>query len=172
MNGYRLIGQQLGGWTLWLLLAILPQQAAAQENLLFKGNLVEAPPCTISDDKRIDVQFKGNIAISKIDGSNYREPVPFQIQCEERASGVVWKMQLTIVAKVEFDENAIETSIPGLGIKIMLGDRIFPLNVAQKIDIDSIGQPLELAAVPVKKSGAELIDDAFSASALLIAEVY
>lgn len=69
-------------WIALLIAVTSPAPGTAGENLLFTGTLVTPPACTVSDKGgRINVDFATNIAIEKIDGDQYRQMIPYQIDC-------------------------------------------------------------------------------------------
>jgi type 1 fimbria pilin len=160
------------------LLAVLASAGshAEQPNMRFSGYLVAPPPCSVSDNgRRIDVVFKQNINTSKIDGDNYKQIVPYQIDCPGmNRPGMTWRMKLTVRGAVtEFEKAAVQSSVPDLGIKLILNNYPdFVLNTAQEIKLDASQSPPTLEAVPVKMAGSRLPPKEFTASALLIAELY
>ncbi|MBB1595788.1 fimbrial protein [Achromobacter sp. UMC46] len=156
--------------TLLALLAACPLPAAAEENMRFTGTLI-TPGCTVSDKGgRINVTFKTNIGIEKIDGENYRQTVPYQIECPGSAP---WRMKMTLVAtETKFAPPAVQTSIDDLGIQIRLNGKTFKPNEPTQIEMTDRNSPPTLEAVPVKRKGSRLPEDKFEATALLIAELY
>ncbi|MFY0479241.1 fimbrial protein [Achromobacter marplatensis] len=152
------------------LLAACPFPAAAEENMRFTGTVI-TPGCTVSDKGgRMNVVFQTNIGIEKIDGKNYQQVIPYQIQCPGSAP---WRVRMTIVAAdTTFDSAAVQTSIEDLGIQIRLNNEAFTLNVPREIEMTDRDRPPLLEAVPVKRSGSRLPEDKFEATALLIAELY
>jgi len=158
-----------------MLLTALPMTIFGSENLQFSGTLIVPPVCTVSDQGgRINVHFKQNISTKRIDGEQYRQTVGYRIDCT--AGSFVpgtWRMHLTVRAiGADFDKNAIQTSVADLGIKLILGGSNLLINQPREISIDSPTNVPVLEAVPVKRAGAELPSIEFTASALLIAEVY
>ncbi|MGH8463746.1 MAG: fimbrial protein [Pseudomonas sp.] len=153
-----------------------PGSHADAPNMNFSGYLIAPPPCTVSDQGgRIDVVFKRTLNISKIDGSNYKQTVPYQINCPgTHRPGITWRMKLTVVGNpTDFDGAAVQSSVTDLGIKLVLDNKIdFVLNVPQEIKLDAAQAPPKLEAVPVKLPGSRLPFVEFTASALLIAELY
>ncbi|MCK3863861.1 fimbrial protein [Pseudomonas sp. B329] len=154
-----------------LSVAALPLQCFGEDNLQFTGTLIAPPPCTISDKGGpINVHFEGNIAISKIDGAQYRrQAIPYQIACPGAPQTA--RMTLTLRGAVaNFDPTALKTSIDGLGIRVLLdGSAMQPHRINT---INASGTMPKLEAVPVKLIGATLPSTTFRASALLIAELY
>jgi type 1 fimbria pilin len=144
-------------------------------NMHFSGYLLTPPPCTVSSQGgRIEVVFEQTLNISKINGDNYKQTVPYQIDCPGmNRPGVSWKMRLTVVGThTDFDNAAVQTSVADLGIKLTLNNTDFTLNIPRDITLDSEQSPPKLEAAPVKLTGARLPLQDFKASALLIAELY
>lgn len=154
-----------------LLVAVLPLAGKA-DNMQFTGTLLERPLCTISDKGgRMDVRF-GNIAISRVDGEHYRRAIPYQINCPGANPNTLWRMRLTLKGKhTDFEPKVVQSSVPDLGIKVLLGGTALTPDEPRLIEISPSAMPL-LEAVPVKRAGSELPSIAFTASALLLAEFY
>jgi hypothetical protein len=152
----------------------LPLPCVGVENMKFTGNLLAPPGCTVSDKGgRIDVRFERNIAINRIDGERYRQAIPYQIECPGAAgAGITWHMRLTLLGEdVHFDPTALKTSVNDLGIRVLLGGTALIPNQPREIDVYASTPPL-LEAVPVKLTDAALPSTDFTASALLIAELF
>ncbi|MEX5609084.1 hypothetical protein ABFV58_13690 [Pseudomonas protegens] len=153
------------------MLAALPRLGFGQENVQFHGRLI-APACTVGDQgQRLEVEFKSQIAIGKIDGENYRQQVPYQVDCEgQGGAGLVWRVKLTFKGiPADFDPKVLKTSVTGLGIKLRLGDEDFAVDQSRPVNLADLPR---LEAVPVKESGVKLPNSLFSASASLMAELY
>ncbi|MBP5107436.1 hypothetical protein [Pseudomonas protegens] len=102
--------------------AALSLACMAADNMQFTGTLLEHPLCTVSDKGgRIDVRF-GNLVISRIDGEQYRKTIPYQISCPGADTTATWRMRLTLKGNhPEFEPKALQSSVPNLGIKVLLG---------------------------------------------------
>ncbi|MFP3407759.1 pilus assembly protein [Pseudomonas sp. P1B16] len=165
--------------TLYRMLAILsvgtlPLRCMSADNLQFSGTLVAPPGCTVSDKGgRIEVRFERNIAVNRINGELYRQVIPYQIECPGATNaGITWHMRLTLKgADAGFEPSALKTSVNDLGIKVLLGGTPLIPNQPRDIDVNASTPPL-LEAVPVKLAGAALPSTDFTASALLMAELY
>jgi type 1 fimbria pilin len=160
----------LSALALFALLAASPPPAAAAENMRFTGTLI-TPGCTVSDKGgRINVAFKTNLGIEKINGENYRQTIPYQIDCPGSAP---WRMKMTLIApETKFDPPAVQTSIDDLGIQIWLNGEALALNRPKTVEMTDRNRPPLLEAVPVKRPGSRLPEESFEATALLIAELY
>lgn len=141
--------------------------AAGSADMTFRGTLVEPPPCTINNSSRIDVDFGDRLGITKVDGVNYRQPMNYQITCENNANGS-WALTLSLSgAAASFDVNALQTSKPGLGVRVYQND--MPFRPGSTLPID-LANPPRLEAVPVQNAGAPLTEGAFEAWATLRAD--
>lgn len=140
--------------------------AADSPNLKLFGTLLVPPPCVISNDERIEVFFGKNVGINKVDGINYTESVNYTLVCDANLKG--WDLGLSIIGpKTQFDEVALQTNIPDLGIHLTQDGKPFKLNERIAISPDS---PPVIQAVPVKRPGSTLPEGAFEVSATLLAE--
>ncbi|MBH3423986.1 MULTISPECIES: fimbrial protein [Pseudomonas] len=146
--------------------------ACIADNMQLSGTLLVRPVCAVSDKgRRIDVSF-GNLAVSRIDGERYLKAIPYQISCPGAVIAAPWRMLLTLKGiPTVFEPKAVQSSVPDLGIKIMLGGTELIPNLPRYIQIIPTTLPL-LEAVPVKLAGSDLPSIDFNASALLLAEFY
>lgn len=143
--------------------------STASTSMALSGTLVAAPSCTIQNGERIDINFGTNIASSKVDGVNYKQPLNYTVTCQGGTSGAVVKLSLTATGSA-FDTNAIQTSIEDLGIRVYQSGpplTLFELNSSVQIDPDN---PPNLEVVPVKKPGVRLQATVFEAWATLQAD--
>lgn len=157
-----------------LSIVALPLPSVGADNLEFTGNLLAPPGCTVSDKGgRINVRFQSNIAVNRIDGELYRQAIPYQIECPGISNtGIAWHMRLTLKgAYAHFDPTALKTSEKDLGIKVLLGGTPLIPNQPREINVTTSRLPA-LEAVPIKLIGAALPSTDFTASALLMAELY
>ncbi len=157
----------------WALLAcslFLPAlQGWAADNeagLSFSGTLNEPPSCVINNGQRIEVDFGQRVGIGKVDGRNYLQTVNYRIKCEPGGNGQA--LGLTMVATASgFDNAAVPTNVPDLAVRLLLAGNAFVLN--KRVAIDAANPPT-LQAVPIKRPGAGLKPQAFSAQATLLAD--
>ncbi len=144
-----------------------PSLAAGTADMMFRGTLIEPPPCTINDGNRVDVDFGERVGINKVDGVNYRQVMNYQITCEV-AAGSNWTMTLSLTGTAAgFDKDALLSSKTDLGIRVYQNDTVFTPGSSLSIDPD---KPPRLEAVPVKRAGATLTEGAFEAWATLRAD--
>lgn len=134
------------------------------DNLTFIGHLVTPPVCTISNNARIDVNFR-DVIITRIDGNNYRQPLEYKITCDSSVRDNSMAMTLTLTGDVvDFDDAAIKTNADGLGIKIWENNQ--PFKPGSTITVDEANLPV-LEAVPVKSVSANLSEQNFEVRATL-----
>lgn len=152
----------LGG--LLILLSSLPVQAT--ENMQFRGTLLTPALCTLNGGQQIDVDFGERVGVRKVDGINYRQTVDYQLRCEPSVSGTALGLTLT-GPQASFDTATLQTSRPGLGIRLTLDDK--PFNLATRVLIDA-KSPAVLQAVPVKAPDATLEEGGFEVLATLLAD--
>lgn len=141
--------------------------AAGNAEMMFRGTLIEPPPCTINDGNRVDVNFGDRVGVNKVDGVNYRYHINYQITCDSAASGnLALKLSLSGTAAL-FDKDAIQTNKEGLGIRVYQNDKPFTPGSTIRIELNN---PPLLEAVPVKDSDKALTEGKFEAWGTLRAE--
>ena len=139
--------------------------SAASANLTFNGTLNEPPPCTIDSGSTIEVDF-GDVGTKRVDGVKYRRAVGYTIRCG--ASTLPWLLKLSVKGtETTFDNTALRTTAPDLGIRLYQNNAPFRLNTP--LDI-SLAAPPTLEVVPVKRPGSVLKAQGFTAVATLLAE--
>lgn len=151
-----------------LLAGVLSLNVMGKEGeVLFHGILQEPPPCIISNTNLIDVDFGERVGIKRVDGVNYRQPLNYQVSCEDDGS-TNWVLTLSLsgVASV-FDAAALQSNKDNLAIRVYINNKPFIPGSTVKIDLAHL--PL-LEAVPVKNAGATLIEGAFESWATLRAD--
>ncbi|MBK5439592.1 fimbrial protein [Pseudomonas sp. TH32] len=134
-------------------------------NVTFTGTLNEPPPCTIDSGSTIEVDF-GDVGTKRVDGVKYRRTVGYTIRCGP--STLPWLLRLSINGTATtFDNSAVQTSVPELGIRLFQNNLPFRLNTPLDITLSS---PPTLEVVPVKQPGSVLAPARFTAVATLLAE--
>lgn len=158
------------GWGFPLMVLMLGQAAWAVDpaggsanTINFRGVVVEAIPCTINNGQLIPLDFGQGIVIRNLDGQRYSQTIDYDIQCDD--SGVV---RLSVIGTVtQFDGAAVQTDVPGLGIRLNRGGQPFTLNSPVVINPAS---PPVLTAVPVADPVQAPSPGAFHATATLLAD--
>lgn len=147
----------------FFMMIIIKKSNAEQVN--FQGALVESLPCTINNGEIIEVNFEDNIVIRNVDGYRYSKQVPYSISCINIGS-----VRISINGtQTNFDDAAILSSIPGLGIHMSIGNGM-PLIINSYVNIINAQSPPEIRAVPVIDPKNAPLPGAFTANATLLAE--
>lgn len=150
-GGYVLLGTLLAG-AVW---------ADSSSTIQIKVTVV-APPCTINDNKAIEVEF-GDVMTTRVDGNTYRRmPVNYTLSCKSGASNAM-KLQVQGTG-ASFDGKLLKTSNAALGIKLQHGAAPFSVNTWLSFTYPN--KP-ELWAVPVKQNGVTLAGGEFTAGATM-----
>ncbi len=149
------------GFALSALLLVTPWVVQAVTTVTVKVTVVAPPPCTINDDRPIEVEF-GDVMTTRVDGSNYKMPVNYTLSCTEASSNAV-KLQVQGNG-ASFDSTVLKTDKVGLGVQLLQGDS--KLGVNNWLNFTYPNKP-ELWAVPVKQSGATLTGGEFTAGATM-----
>lgn len=156
------------GLALFPLLSLLFSLPAQSVEVNFTGTLIDNPPCTVNNSEAIAIDF-GEIGITKIDGVNYPQPLTLTLDCASTLGGdTVLSLEYDGMAANSFDIQALQTSRKGLGIRLYqsAGSQLFPINSGYSITMaGGSSTSLDLYAVPVAASGADLLEGEFTATA-------
>lgn len=161
MNGTTMSGK--AAFLLCGLLVMLPQVAvrANSVTITVKVTVLTPPPCTINDNRPIEVEF-GDVMTTRVDGDSYRMPVNYTLGCTGASSNA---MKLQVQGDgANFDGSVLKTTKTGLGIKLQQGSNKLAIN--SWLNFTYPNQP-ELWAIPVKQSGATLTGGEFTAGATM-----
>ncbi|MES3576149.1 fimbrial protein [Enterobacter cloacae] len=152
--------------TVFLLCCVFYCSSLLAIDMRFSGTLNAPPPCLINNGDVVDVDFGNDIGVNTVDGKNYLQPINYKITCE---SGLVnSNVTLTFNAiATTFDHAAVQTSLEGLGIRILIDGT--PIEFDKAMVIDPTNPPV-LQAVPVNDPEIVLHEGEFNASAMLSAE--
>ncbi len=154
-----------------LLFAMLPllADAAPSSTVTVKVTVVAPPPCTINDNRPIEVDF-GNVTTTRVDGNNYLMPVNYTINCSGSVESGM-KIQVSGTPAGFGDSSVLRTTITGLGIALKTdfggSGRMLPFDINQWWHGYNPNQPWAFWAVPVKQSGTALRGGEFTASATM-----
>ncbi|WP_449554838.1 fimbrial protein [Lelliottia amnigena] len=154
-----------------MLLAVISTGRAAQTgdslNITFQGKFILSTPCTVSNDKVIDVSF-GNISVNGVNGKDNAQVIPYSVDCHGASDDS--PLDLTITGTPEsYDDAALTTSADGLGLQIQANGQAMKLNKPLSITLGELSS-LTLTAVPVKDTAKTLTEQPFTATATLIAQ--
>lgn len=137
---------------------------AETSTLTIAGNSLTGPPCVINGDQTISVDFTDEVMTTRVDGTNYRQPVPYTLECSG-ASNNALRMQIKGV-NAGFS-YALQTSNDDLGILLSNGDRTLPVNAWINFELPE--QP-NLFATLVKRPGTQLKAGLFTAAATMVVD--
>ncbi|MBE0150343.1 fimbrial protein [Serratia sp. PL7] len=153
----------IGGLYITLLLASPLTVAAPSASLVTVTVTVQAAPCEINGGQPIEVDFGDDLITTRVDGHNYRKPVPYSLDCQGATSNA---MTLEIQGtSAGFGFNVLGTDKANLGIAMMLSDgQPIPINSPIRFTYPNV---IGLAAVPVKFPGTTPQAGGFSAGAVL-----
>lgn len=157
----RVTKHRRAGYSLAALLMVPPIITQAVTTVTVKVTVVAPPSCIINDDRPIVVEF-GDVLTTRVDGSNYRLPVNYTLDCKDVLSNAM-KLQVQ-GAGAGFDGTVLQTNKTGLGIELQQGDAKLPVN--SWLNFTYPNKP-DLWAVPVKQSGATLTGGEFTAGATM-----
>ncbi|MFK3843845.1 MULTISPECIES: fimbrial protein [Serratia] len=143
------------------LLLVLPSVTQAVTTVTVKVTVMAPPSCIINDERPIVVEF-GEVMTTRVDGSNYRLPVTYTLDCKDAPSNAM-KLQVQ-GAGADFDVEVLQTNQAGLGIELQQGDSKLPVN--SWLNFTYPNKP-ELWAVPVKQGGVTLTGGEFTAGATM-----
>ncbi|QCP59346.1 fimbrial protein [Pantoea sp. SO10] len=124
------------------------------------------PECTVNNGQQIDIDFGAQVVTTEIDGINYKQPIPANIDCK----GYVNTMRLKFQGVGSpFDGELLKTSNDALGIRFLRPDgHALPLN--NWLDYSFFSVPA-LNAVLVKDNNQILLPGDFTATAMLVIEI-
>lgn len=129
-------------------------------DMTFHGTLVEPPPCTISNNETIEVNFGNSIGVNTVDGVAHRQQVDYHLNCDVGASLDGLALQLSTASPAAFDSAAVQSSLNGLGLRMLWDGE--PADFGKMIPVDPASMPV-LEAVPVKAPDMALTEGAFEA---------
>lgn len=153
-------------WVVLLLIIVGISSAKASTLVTFKGNLIGNPPCDITgDNDPITVDFD-EVGITRIDGVNYMQDFALTVTCGNDLGNAVQLYMGYDGMNAPFDDNAIQTSLRGLGVRLYYqGDVVAPNNDDIPIVMSSGGVAnIPLSAVPVKDPTIDLFEGTFTAT--------
>ncbi|WP_447887511.1 fimbrial protein [Serratia fonticola] len=142
-----------------------PQSQADTANLNLTLTIHAPPECTLNNNQQQVVHF-GDVLLTRIDGNNYKHPVPLSLVCTNLAKN---DLSLTLQGDAtSFSSNgALKTSNDKLGVVFYVNNTRQAINQPFAINYTTL-PTLEVA--PVKDAAASYLDTDggyFSASATL-----
>ncbi|NCB59542.1 MAG: hypothetical protein EOM46_19130, partial [Gammaproteobacteria bacterium] len=126
--------------------------ALADATVNFSGTLIEAPPCVVHNNNVITVNFGNEVMTTRIDGTQYRKLIDFDLDCSMAVSSKQ-KVRITGTA-ASFDSTALAGGQSGLGIALCAMEafgRAFPIILTSAVrageKIGEVPKSLEKMAV-------------------------
>ncbi|MFV8979237.1 fimbrial protein [Serratia fonticola] len=134
--------------------------------LSINGTILIPAPCKITGQggsDQITVKFGNAVNTTALDGVNYRQLIDYSVTCD---AGINNALSLRFQGNTaDFGSGILKTDVNDLGIKITHGeDNTFPLGTLLPFSYPNLPK---LYAAPVKRPGATLKGQPFSASATL-----
>ena len=132
-------------------------------SMVITGTVVLPPPCKVNNDQQTNVEF-GDVRIDKIDGESYAiQEIPVSITCTGTPEG---QLQLSLQGSaVSTKDSVLQTSVPGLGIRMKLNQQELPLNSWVDVTPD---EDVSIVAIPITIAGNPLPAGEFTAAATLV----
>ncbi|MFT2789672.1 fimbrial protein [Serratia sp. T13T92] len=127
--------------------------------------VVAPPPCVINGGGTLEVEFGNDVLTTRVDGNNYRRPVPYSVQCSGNTNNAM-TLELQGAEAAFGGSNVLRTDKADLGIALFITDANVPLPLNTRIRFTYPAIPT-LSAVPTKRAGSTLTAGAFSAGATL-----
>lgn len=167
MKRLRIMGRQCQ-YFLWVisLMMVSPMVLA---NWAFDGTLILPPSCQLGHSDPIRVPF-GKVGVRKVDGTLFKQDIPYQLDCQGDLTQP-WNVTLTFTGTLAgsgFDNATLRANSSlnsgNLGIQIQKDGSPLELNKAFAINSST---PPVLSAVPVKRTGSNLVGDDFTATGTL-----
>ncbi|HEI8868132.1 TPA: fimbrial protein [Serratia odorifera] len=144
---------------------VLAADQGTQVNI--SATIVAPPPCVINKGKVIDVDF-GDVGVNRIDGNRYMQRLDYTVECEFLDGSRQLKMKI-VGSGAAFNANVLQTSVNGLGIKLLADGKALNINSAFSIDYANLPK---LDAVPVKNAASTLTEGEFSSGATMLVDYF
>ncbi|MBH1931206.1 fimbrial protein [Serratia rubidaea] len=138
---------------------------AITTNVTVKAVVLAPPPCEINKGLTIVVDFKNDVMTNQVNGSNYRQPIPYSVSCSGNTTNAM-TLQIQGTGAGFGNGNVLSTNQSNLGIALFHSSTNTPLILNKPISFTYPAIPA-LSAAPIKRSGSTLTAGAFSAGATL-----
>lgn len=153
--------------TLLLLQLGVPLHAVTSSTINIVGVVQVSASCEINNNQPIDVNFGDDLLTTKVDGENYKKPVPLVIVCKNTPVGAPLKIQLQGVG-ANFNSTLLKTNNGNLGIALINSSgNYWGLNTWLNF---TYGNTPSLLAVPLKNTSASLTAGAFSGAGTMVVD--
>ncbi|HEQ1859291.1 TPA: fimbrial protein [Providencia alcalifaciens] len=154
-----------------LTLSGLMSVAAPAVEVNFTANLIQNPPCDVSGPDGVNQPIRvpfGDVGITKINGVNYRQDFTITLSCGAGLGNTVAVYLEYRGMIAPFDENALQASPLGLGIRLYQDGKVVPPNTGLPVNMSSNdSKDLQFYAVTVKDTSpaSTLYEGDFTATA-------
>lgn len=146
----------------WISLALARYQDV--QTITISMTVLEPPPCTINDNKTIEVDF-GEVIADDLDGSHYSRPLNVNLSCSGQSKNQL-RLQIQGTAD-KVNADYLQTNRAELAIKFTSHGNALAVNKWLTFSWPDVP---ELRAAPVLSNNKELTGGTFSASATLRVE--
>lgn len=164
--------QNLIWLTFFLTLAVtLGARAGGTKTVNMTLHLIinQSPPCTVNG---ANIEF-GNVLTSKVGDVSYTRPIEYSLSCNNADPGDYLKLQIQGTASTINGEQVLQTSVPGLGIRLQQRENkaLVPVGQTEWLNFTlGSNQGPALEAIPVKETTTLLSGGEFNASATLVVD--
>lgn len=127
----------------------------------FTANLIQNPPCDVSGSDGVNQPIRvpfGEVGITKINGVNYRQDFTLTLSCGAGLGNAVAVYLEYRGMVASFDDNALQASPLGLGVRLYQSGNVVPPNTGIPVKMSSNDtKELQFYAVPIKDSDPSLV---------------
>ncbi len=126
--------------------------------------MIVAQPCKINNDQTIDVDFGNSVITTEVSSGKYEVPINYTLDCSAAEPSKALKMRIS-GQTATFDNRALQTSVPELGIAIKANGETFA--VGSDFNFTSADGKPTLTALLVQQPGSQLPTGEFSSIATM-----
>lgn len=137
---------------------------AATSMLNISGNIILPPPCVINGADPISVDFTDEVMTTRVDGTNYRQPVIYKLDCTTSSSNA---LKMKIQGMAAGFGGALQTTSANLGIILSTDSKKMPVNSWLNFNLPD---PPTLFATLDKRPGTTLKAEPFTATATMVVD--
>ncbi|MGL5385888.1 MAG: fimbrial protein [Enterobacterales bacterium] len=147
------------------LLLFTGQPAMAATSMLnISGNILLPPPCVINGTETISVDFTDQVMTTRVDGINYRQPVPYKLDCTGSSNNA---LKMKIQGMDAGFGGALQTTSTNLGIILSTDSKKMPVNSWLNFNLPDTPT---LFATLDKRPGTTLKAEPFTATATMVVD--
>ena len=137
---------------------------AATSTLRISGNILLPPPCVINGSDPISVDFTDEVMTTRVDGTNYRQAVPYTLSCTGSISNA---LKMKIQGMDAGFGGTLQTTSANLGIIFTTDSKKMPVNSWLNFNLPD---PPKLFATLDKRPGTTLKAEPFTAAATMVVD--